>query len=185
MLNLDRFAESNQPVRDNEKALRVMPPRDATSAERAQAWGRWLDPELVKRGMRNVDLQTALEDVGAHGYSAATISEWRKGKSAPSETACMEVARALHLRLPEVLRHGGFPGAASVIETEIPGEDPRLTRIRAAGLSEQQSAALEDELRARIADLDDLIEVKLARLGVQRAPEEPETNGGGKERGAS
>jgi hypothetical protein len=128
--------------------------------------------------MRNVDLKDAIDALGLITYSATTISEWRNGAAAPSETACMLVARALHQPLAVWLRAGGYPDAAHVNETQIPDDDPRLARIRAAqradDLTEREADALEDELRARIADLDDLIAVKLARLTARPEPENPD-----------
>jgi hypothetical protein len=185
MLSPSRFEKANGKIRDPEKALRLMPPRDATSAERGRAWGSSLDAELKRRKMRNVDLKDAIDALGLVKYSATTISEWRKGAAAPSETACMIVARALRQPLAVWLRAGGYPDAAHVNETQIPDDDPRLTRIRAADLAEQDAAVLEDELRARIADLDDLFDLKLRRLTARPEPKNPDSDEEDGDRGAS
>lgn len=138
---------------------------ETAGTPRTHHWGNWLTQQLDQRGMTPADFQKALITFAGPGkYSSGTISSWRSGSKAPSEGACLFIARALHLPVAEVLRNAGFEDAAAVLEAEPTPDDPRIKRIRGAELTLEQSAALEEFYRARIADLDDLIDARIARI---------------------
>jgi len=142
-----------------------MPAQDDAGTPRTRHWGRWITEQLDRRGMTPADFRKTLTALAGPGrYSSGTISSWRSGDKAPSEGACLFIARALLLPVPEVLRNAGYEEIAAILEAEPPREDPRLARIRDADLSPAQASALEEFYRERIADLDDLIEARISRI---------------------
>jgi transcriptional regulator with XRE-family HTH domain len=163
MLDADMFAQANSSVRDGE---RIMPTQENPGEDRARTWGQWLTHALHERDMTPAEFRKTLVALagGSFSFSSGTISSWRSGDKPPSEAACLYIARALHEPVPEVLRAGGYEEIAAVLEAEPPSNDPRLTRIRGADLSPAQASALEEFYRERIADLDDLLDARIARI---------------------
>lgn len=148
--------------------------------ERKRAFGLWLDGVLTRRALRNRDLAALLKQAGAgERWSAATISEWRGGKTAPTETAALYIAKALSqsgpfVSGPFVLRQAGHGDAADLIE-EMPREnDPRVARIRRSGLSPVAQDEAEEFSRRQDRQKDELIDeyVRLLKRGEQLEQEE-------------
>lgn len=171
MLSPDTFASANPSVRDSEP---MMPPPETPTDSRARNWGQWLTRALHERDMTPADFRKILVNLagGSFSFSSGTISSWRSGDKPPSEAACLFIARALNKPVSEVLRAGGYDEIAALLEAEPARDDPRLARIRGAGLTPVQAAELEEFYRERRADLEVLIEARIARILGAPGPDE-------------
>lgn len=136
------------------------------STDRARAWGAWLDPTLTARGLRNTDLERLLANPS---YDSGLISNWRQGKAAPSEAAAWDVADALRLPIPEVMRHAGFPEFAERVErvaghgVQPPPADPVIERLAALGMPDL-TRPLAAEYQRDMASLRRRYELELAEI---------------------
>jgi len=136
------------------------------SSDRARAWGAWLDPTLTRRGLRNAEFERLLANPS---YDSGLISNWRQGKTAPSEAAAWDVADALSLPVPDVLRAAGFPEFAARVErvagrgVQPPPLDPVLERLDALGVPEL-TRPLAAEYERDKASLRRRYELELAEL---------------------
>lgn len=155
------------------------------STDRARAWGIWLDKTLTHLGLRNADLERRLANPS---YDSGLISNWRQGKTAPSQVAAWDVAEALEQSIPEVMRHAGFDDMAGRLEgiaahgIQPPTPDPVLERLAALGMPDL-TRPLAAEYERDMASLRRRYELELAEL--RRKLEERDADDTGEPRTAT
>jgi len=139
-----------------ERADDTAPGKRESADVRAQRFGAYLRHQMQERGISNSDM---VKGINHPTYDSAAVSNWTKGRQAPSELAAWLFADALGDDPARVLRIAGFPEIAAQIEKIAPERDPVLDILDSLdmpGLTAPIAAEYQRALRAarRAAQLE-------------------------------
>lgn len=125
-----------------------------TDEDPKASFSRWYNAQVAQRGWRPKDVRRKLQAVGAGSrWKPPTLTGWSDGTARPSESACVYIARAFGVPIPEALAAAKYNDIAEIWAAEtVPNHAHGELRRNFPELTDEEWEPIEEKLRTMTGD---------------------------------